>query len=128
MKKIKIYVCYFERIVMPSTIMTTYDNFNCMLQAFISFVLDSEKMYSVKMGWMLLWQRQVPFCYSLMFKKFLYLPNHSIRLCLKEKIINRGVGYEPEIPGEYMFYGNEKTIQWTKRTLDAVDGNVTKKF
>ena len=63
-----------------------------------------------------------------MFKKFLYLPNHSIRLCLKGKIINRGVGYGPEIPGEYIFYGNDKTIQWAKRTLDAVDGNMTKKF
>ena len=37
---------------------------------------------------MLLWHGQVPFCYSLMFKKFLSLPNHSIR----KKEINRGVG------------------------------------
>ena len=43
-----------------------------------------------------------------MFKKFLSLPNHSIRVCVKRKRINRGVGYGPEIPLEYIFYGNEK--------------------
>ena len=63
-----------------------------------------------------------------MFKKQLSLPNHSIRVCVKEKIINRGVGYELEIPAEYIFYGNEKAIQWAKRTLDGVDGNVKKRF
>ena len=63
-----------------------------------------------------------------MFKKFLSLPNHSIRICVKGKIINRGVGYGLEIPAEYIFYGNEKAIQWAKRTLDAVYGNVKKSF
>ena len=43
-----------------------------------------------------------------MFKKFLSLPNHSTRVCVKRKRINRGVGYGPEIPLEYIFYGNEK--------------------
>ena len=28
----------------------------------------------------------------------------------------------------YIFYGSEKAIQWAKRTLDAVNGNVKKKF
>ena len=28
---------------------------------------------------------KVPFCYSLMFKKFLSLPNHRTRVCFKEK-------------------------------------------
>ena len=34
---------------------------------------------------------------------------------------------ELEIPAEYVFYGNEKAIQWAKRTLDGIDGNVKKK-
>ena len=46
-----------------------------------------------------------------MFKKFLSLPNHSIRVCVKEKRIICGVGYGLEIPDEYIFYGNEETIQ-----------------
>ena len=50
-----------------------------------------------------------------MFKKFLSLPNHSIRVCVKGKRINRGVGYGLEIPAEYIFYGNEKAIHWAKR-------------
>ena len=63
-----------------------------------------------------------------MFKKFLSLPNHSIRVCFKGKIINCGVAYGLEIPVEYIFCGNEKAVQWAKRTLDAVDGNVKKSF
>ena len=32
---------------------------------------------------MLLWHGQIPFCHSLMFKKFLHLLNHSIKACVK---------------------------------------------
>ena len=62
-----------------------------------------------------------------MFKKFLSLPKHSIRVGVKGKRINRGVGYGLKIPVEYIFYGDGKTIQWAKRTLDGVNGNVKKK-
>ena len=62
-----------------------------------------------------------------MFKKFVSLPNHSIRLCVKGKITNRGVGYGLEVPVEHLFHGNEKTIQYVRRTLDGVNENVTKK-
>ena len=50
-----------------------------------------------------------------MFKKFIFLPNHSISVCVKGKGIIRGIGYGLEIPAEYIFYGNEKAIQWAKR-------------
>ena len=65
-----------------------------------------------------------------MFEKFLSLPNYGVSVCVKGKIINRKVGYRLEISGEYIyvFYGSEKAIQWAKRTLDAVNGNVKKKF
>ena len=63
-----------------------------------------------------------------MFKKFLSLTNHSIRVCVKGKRINRGVGYGLEVPAEYIFYGNEKAIQLAKSTLDGVDGKVKIKF
>ena len=76
---------------------------------------------------MLLLHAQVPFCYSLMFQKTLSLPNHSIRVCVKGKRINLVVGYGLEIPAEYIFYGNGEAIQWARRTLDAVDGNLKKK-
>ena len=63
-----------------------------------------------------------------MLKKFLSLANYSIRVHVKGKRINRGVGYGLEIPAEYLFYGNGRSIQWVKRTLDGIDGNVKKKF
>ena len=62
-----------------------------------------------------------------MFKKFLSLPKHSIRVGVKGKRINRGVGYGLKIPVEYIFYGDGKAIQWAKRTLEGVKGNVKKK-
>ena len=36
-------------------------------------------------------------------KKISFSSNHSIRVCVKGKRINRGVGYEPELPAEYIF-------------------------
>ena len=57
-----------------------------------------------------------------MFKTFLLLPNHGIRVYVK------GYGYGLEFPTEHIFYGNDNAIQWAKRTLDGVDGNVKKKF
>ena len=47
-----------------------------------------------------------------------------MRVCVKGERINRGAGCEVEIPAEYIFYGNEKAIQWAKRTLSDVNGNV----
>ena len=63
-----------------------------------------------------------------MSKKFISLLNHSESVCVKGKTINSGVGYGLEIPAEYIFYDNQKAIQWAKRTLDSVNGNVKKKF
>ena len=57
-----------------------------------------------------------------MLKKFISLPNHSIRVCAKGKIVDRGVGYGLAIPAEHIFYGSKKAIQWAKRKLDGVDG------
>ena len=53
----------------------------------------------------------VPFSYSSTFKKFLSLPNHTIRVLVIRKRINRGVGYGLEIPVEYVFNDNEKALQ-----------------
>ena len=63
-----------------------------------------------------------------MFKKRLSLPNCCIRLCVRGKRIDHGIGYGLEIPAEYMFYASEKVIQWAKKTIDGVDSNVKRKF
>ena len=39
-----------------------------------------------------------------MFKKFLSVPNHSIRVFVKRKRINLGVEYGLEIPVDDIFY------------------------
>ena len=57
---------------------------------------------------MLLRHGQVLFCYLLMSKKLLSLPNHSISVCVKGRKINSAVGCGLESPAEYIFYGNEK--------------------
>ena len=106
-------------IIMPSTMFKIPSIACCKLP---SPLLRIEKKLLCQEGIMLLWHGQVPFCYSLMFKKFLSLPNHSIRVCLTGKRINRGVRYGLQIAPEYLFYGNEKAIQWAKKTLDGVDG------
>ena len=69
----------------------------------------------------------VPFLYSSTFKKFLSLPNHTIRVLVTGKRINRSSGYGLEIPVEYVFNGNEKALQWVKKNLDNIDANVNKK-
>ena len=69
----------------------------------------------------------VPFLYSSTFKKILSLPNGTIKVLVTGKRINRGAGYALEIPVEYVFNGNEKSLQWAKKNLDNIDANVNKK-
>ena len=69
----------------------------------------------------------VPFLYSSLFKKFLSLPNHTIRVLVTGKRINRGAGYGLEIPVDCVFNGNEKALQWAKKNLDDIDERVNKK-
>ena len=41
--------------------------------------------------------------------------------------MNRGAGYDLEIPVEYVFNGNEKALQWAKKNLGNIDEPVKKK-
>ena len=66
----------------------------------------------------------VPFLYSSTFKKFLSLQNHTMRVLVTGKRINRVAGYGLEIPVEYVFNGNEKALQWAKKNLDNIDANI----
>ena len=68
----------------------------------------------------------VPLLYSSTFKKFLSLPNYTIRVLVTGMKINRGAGYGLEIPVEYLFNGNDKAFQWTKKILCNIDANVNK--
>ena len=69
----------------------------------------------------------VPFLYSSTLKKFLSLPNHTIRVLVTEKRINCSAGYGLEIPVEYVYNSNEKAPQWAKKNLDDIDASINKK-
>ena len=58
---------------------------------------------------------------------FLSLPNHTIRVLVSGKRINCGAGYGLEIPVEYVFNGNKKSLQWAKKNLDNIDASDNKK-
>ena len=69
----------------------------------------------------------VQFLYSSTFRKFLFLPNLTIRVLVTGKRIKRSAGWGLEIPVKYVFHGNEKALQWAKKILDNIYVNVNKK-
>ena len=69
----------------------------------------------------------VPFLHSSTFKKFLSLPNHTTRVLVTGKRINRGAGHGLAITIEYVFNGNEKALQWSGKNVDNIDANVNEK-
>ena len=69
----------------------------------------------------------VLFLYSSTFKKFLSLPNHTVRVLVTRKGISRGAGYGLEISLEYVFNGIKRALQLTKKSLENIDSNINKK-
>ena len=51
---------------------------------------------------------------------FLTIPSTAIEVEVLGKSVNRGSGYELEIPVKYRYYGQEKLIQWSAKKLGAV--------
>ena len=49
--------------------------------------------------------------------KFLQLPNSKLSYKLKGKRLNRGAGYDLDIPVIYTFNGHEKVIEWIKSKI-----------
>ena len=58
-----------------------------------------------------------------MFKKFYSLPNYNIRVCIKGKRINRGVGYRLL----NIYFMEIRKLFNGKREHDGLDGNAKKK-
>ena len=125
MKKKKKFVCFIERIVMPSA-MFMIPSIKCCKLPSPAFWIAKRHTLSRTDNAYLTWTKSILLFVNV--QEIFYPPNDSIRVRVKGKIIIRGVGYGLEIPAEYTFYGNEKAIQWAKRTLDDVYGNVKKKF
>lgn len=118
--------CFFERIVIPSN-MFMIPSITCCKPpspSFISFCITKRCTLSIMENISLTWTGSYLLLVNV---QFLSLPNHSITVCVKEKIIKGGVGFRLKIPAEFKFIVNEKVIQGAKRKLDGVDGNVKKK-
>ena len=58
----------------------------------------------------------VPFLYSSTFKKFIFLPNHTIGVLVTGGRINRSAGYGLEIPVEHVYNSNEEAFSGQRKT------------
>ena len=53
--------------------------------------------------------------------KFLQFQNHSIRVAVTGKRVNRGAGLGLEIPVDFIFYGDSRVIVWLKNSIEKLD-------
>ena len=68
--------------------------------------------------------RHFPKNLSKTFKRFLTLPNCTIKCTVIEKCVNRGAGYGLEIPVKFKFLGQAKAIQWAGNAVKKVIQNI----
>ena len=64
--------------------------------------------------------------FSEVFSKFLKLPNSSISAKVTGCRINRGAGYDLEIPVDYTFSGHVKAIQWAEAKIAKMTAQLEK--
>ena len=69
----------------------------------------------------------VPLYWSKLAFKFLQFQNHSIRVAVTGKRVNRGAGLDLEIPVDYFFYGGSRVIAWLKNSIEKLDRCVNEK-
>ena len=63
----------------------------------------------------------IRFYWSELVNKFLKFPNHYIRVIVTGKRVNRGVGLALEIPDDYFFRGDNRVIEWFKKSIEKLD-------
>ena len=125
MKKNKMDVCFFERMVMLST-MFMIPSVTCCKLPPPSFWIVKRCTLSRRDNASLAWTGSILLFVNFQEISFSFEWQH-LSVCVKGKRIKRGVGYGLEIFAEYIFFVNEKAIQWANQTSDGVDGNVKKK-
>ena len=62
----------------------------------------------------------VPKSSSKMFHQFMKIPNCTIGCKVTGKRVNRGVGYDFEIPVQYRFIGAKKEVEWAEKNIKKV--------
>ena len=60
----------------------------------------------------------VPLYWSELANKFLQFPNHQIRVVVTGKRVNRGIGLELEIPVDYFSHGDNRVVEWFKKSIE----------
>ena len=68
--------------------------------------------------------RHIPKNLSKTFKRFLTLPNCTIKCIVIGKGVNHGAGYRLEIPVKFKFRGPAKAIQWAENAVKTVIQNI----
>ena len=63
----------------------------------------------------------IRFYWSKLVNKFLKFLNHCIRVIVTGKRVNRGVGLGLEIPDDYFFRGDNRVIEWFKKSIEKRD-------
>ena len=71
--------------------------------------------------------RHIPKNLSKTFKRFLTLPNCTIKCIVIGKRDNHGAGYGLEIPVNFKLRGPAKAIQWAENTVKTVIQNIEQK-
>ena len=68
--------------------------------------------------------RHIPKNLSKTFKRFLTLPNCTIKCIVIGKRVNHGAGYGLEIPVNFKFRGPTKATQWAENAVKTVIQNI----
>ena len=69
----------------------------------------------------------VPLYWSKLAFKFLQFQNHSIRVAVTGKRVNRGAGLGIEILVDYFFYGESRVVAWLKNSIEKLDRCIDEK-
>ena len=70
----------------------------------------------------------IPKNLSKTFKRFLTLPNCTIKCTVTGKRVNHGAGYGLEIPVNSKFLGPVKAIQWAENVVEKVIQNIDQRI
>ena len=69
----------------------------------------------------------VPLYWSKLAFEFLQFQNHSIRVAVNGKRVNRGAGLGLEIPVDYFFYRDSRVIALLKNSIEKLDRCIDEK-
>ena len=64
---------------------------------------------------------QVPLYWNELANKLLKFPYHHIRVVITGQRVNSGIGLGLETPVDYFFHGDNRVIDWFKKSIEKLD-------